>query len=183
MTSWILFWTYFRTVLFTLGGGYAILPVLQRAVVLERKWLSEESFLEIVTIAQSLPGALAVNCSILSGYRIRGVRGALAAALGSVLPSFLVIVLVGAYLYRYADHPVAERFFSGVRPAVVALIMYYGITMLRKVWGSPGRLILVGAFLAVYVMLRPSPIVLILASVFFGFFFAGRRGRGGETGP
>ncbi len=182
MTSWILFWTYFRIALFTLGGGYAILPVLQRTIVLQKKWVPEEEFHEIATIAQSLPGPLAVNCSILTGYRMRGLRGALAGALGSVLPSFLVIVLVGAYLYRFADHPIAERFFSGVRPAVVALILYYGISMLRKTWRSPGRLILIGSFLAVYVMLRPSPIILILASVFFGLFFADRTNKRRDSG-
>jgi len=107
---------------FTLGGGLAMIPLIEREVVERNGWVDGEEFLDLVGIAQSMPGAMAINLSTCVGYKVAGVRGAMSASLGAVLPPFLSILLAASFLLAVRDSPIVERFFEGVRPAVVALI-------------------------------------------------------------
>ncbi len=114
--------TFFRIGLFTIGGGYAMIPLIQQKVVDEKKWVSESELMDLMAVAQSCPGIFAVNISIFIGYKTRGVRGALLSTLGTALPSFIIILLVALFFAHFRDNVVVEKMFRGIRPAVVALI-------------------------------------------------------------
>ncbi len=116
------FATFFRMGLFTIGGGYAMIPLIEAEVVEKRQWVSNEEFLDLMAIAQSAPGVFAVNISIFIGYKLRGVKGSLVTALGTVLPSFLIILAIALFFQQFKEIPLVEHIFRGIRPAGVALI-------------------------------------------------------------
>ncbi len=113
---------FFKIGLFTIGGGYAMLPLIQDEVVEKQKWIEKEEFLDLVAIAQSAPGVFAVNISIFVGYKLKGIRGSLVTTFGAVLPSFLIILAIAIFFHTFSDNVYVERAFKGIRPAVVALI-------------------------------------------------------------
>lgn len=117
-----IFLSFFKIGFFTLGGGYAMLPFIEREVVVRRAWIGGGDFLDALALAQSLPGPVAVNTAVFVGYRIRGLRGSLAAMLGSVMPSFIVMILAAAFFAGIKDNPRAAAAFAGLRPAVAALV-------------------------------------------------------------
>ena len=119
---WDSFKTFFKIGIFTLGGGYAMIPLIEEEVVNKKRWVSKEEFLDLIAIAQSCPGVFAINIAIFIGYKLRKIRGALATALGTALPSFLIILLIAMFFHRFQDNPVVASIFRGIRPAVVALI-------------------------------------------------------------
>lgn len=116
------FGIFFKIGAFTIGGGYAMVPLIQDEIVEKRKWISKDDFIDLLAISQSAPGILAVNISIFIGYKLKGVKGSIVTALGTVLPSFLMILAIALFFHSFQDNPVVERIFKGVRPAVVALI-------------------------------------------------------------
>ena len=113
---------FFKIGAFTIGGGYAMVPLIENEIVNKRNWVAKEDFIDLLAIAQSAPGVLAVNISIFIGYRLRGIRGSLVTALGTILPSFLIILAIALFFHNFKENPVVERIFKGIRPAVVALI-------------------------------------------------------------
>ena len=117
-----LFWTYLKIGTFTLGGGYAMLPLIQREVVDRKGWIDEEEFLNMIALAQAAPGLIAVNSAIFIGWRVGGWRGVCGAVLGAVLPSFLIILAIAMVFQEWKEYPAVEAAFKGIRPAVVALI-------------------------------------------------------------
>lgn len=117
-----LFWTYLKIGTFTLGGGYAMLPLIQREVVDRQGWIDEEEFLNMIALAQAAPGLIAINSAIFIGWRIGGWRGVCGAVLGAVLPSFLIILAIAMVFSEWKELPAVEAAFKGIRPAVVALI-------------------------------------------------------------
>lgn len=118
-----LFISFFKIGVFTFGGGWAMIPLIEREVVDKQNWIKREDFVDALAIAQSLPGVLAVNISILIGNKLRGLKGCLMATLGTILPSFLIILAIAIWFVQTYDNPVVERIFKGIRPAVVALIV------------------------------------------------------------
>ena len=118
-----LFISFFKIGAFTFGGGWAMIPLIEREVVDKHNWIKREDFVDALAIAQSLPGVLAVNISILIGNKLRGLKGCLMATLGTILPSFLIILAIAIWFVQTYDNPVVERIFKGIRPAVVALIV------------------------------------------------------------
>ena len=120
-----LFATFFKIGAFTLGGGWAMISIMERELVDKRGWLAREDFLDLLAVAQSLPGILAVNISVAVGDSLRGRRGCLCAALGTILPSFLMILAIAIFLTPdlINNNPVLSAVFKGIRPAVVALII------------------------------------------------------------
>lgn len=118
-----LFISFFKIGAFTFGGGWAMIPLIEREVVDKQNWIKWEDFVDALAIAQSLPGVLAVNISILIGNKLRGLKGCLMATLGTILPSFLIILAIAIWFVQTYDNPVVERIFKGIRPAVVALIV------------------------------------------------------------
>lgn len=117
-----LFWTYLKIGTFTLGGGYAMLPLIQKEVVERKRWIDEAEFLNMIALAQAAPGLIAVNSAVFIGWRVYGWRGVIATVLGAVLPSFLIILAIAMVFQDFKDQPAVEAVFKGVRPAVVALI-------------------------------------------------------------
>lgn len=117
-----LFWTYLKIGTFTLGGGYAMIPLIQREVVDARRWIDEEEFLNMIALAQAAPGVIAVNSAIFIGWRCGGRKGVCGAVIGAILPSFLIILAIAMVFRNYQDQPAVEAIFKGIRPAVVALI-------------------------------------------------------------
>ena len=116
------FCIFFRIGLFTIGGGYAMVPLIETEIVEKQKWIKKEDFLDLLALAQTVPGIFAVNIAIFIGYKLRKLRGALAMTLGTVLPSFLIILSIALFFNQYQHLEVVERIFKGIRPAVVALI-------------------------------------------------------------
>ena len=119
---WQLFYTYLKIGTFTLGGGYAMLPLIQREVVDRKGWIDEEEFLNMIALAQAAPGLIAVNSAIFIGWRVGGWKGVAGAVLGAVLPSFVIILAIAMVFQDWKELPAVEAAFKGIRPAVVALI-------------------------------------------------------------
>ena len=117
-----LFCSFFKIGTFTIGGGYAMIPLMEQEIVDKRGWMSREEFLDQLALSQSMPGMLAVNMATGVGYRLKGLRGALSAILGNVLVPIVIIILLATVFRHFRDNVWVERFFMGVRPAVVALI-------------------------------------------------------------
>lgn len=122
---WKLFWSFLRIGGFTFGGGWAMISLIEREVVDNRQWIGREEFLDLLAVAQSLPGVMAVNVAVAVGDRLRGMRGSVCAALGNILPSFLIILTIAVFLTPdlIKNNPVVSAIFQGIRPAVVALII------------------------------------------------------------
>ena len=119
---WELFKIFFRIGAFTIGGGYAMVPLIEDEIVAKRKWIKAEDFLDLLAIAQSSPGILAVNIAIFVGYRLKGMKGSLVTSLGAILPSFLMILAIALFFQQFKSNVYVEKVFKGIRPAVVALI-------------------------------------------------------------
>ena len=116
------FGTFFKIGLFTIGGGYAMVPLIEEEIVKKKKWLNQEDFIDLLAISQSVPGVFAVNFSIFIGYKLKRFPGALALALGAILPSFLIILAIALFFHQFKEYEAVENIFKGIRPAVVALI-------------------------------------------------------------
>lgn len=179
---WDMFLTFFKIGAFTFGGGFAMIPIIQKEVVDNKNWVEEDEFMDTITIAQSAPGPIAVNSSIFIGYKIDGVVGALVCTLGTVLPSFIIILLIAKFFYQFKDNHVIEKIFSGIRPAVVALIFS---TVYRLVQGShfkySGLLIaLATALVIIFLNINPMYMVIIgaLGSVLINRF--GNKSKEGQ---
>ena len=127
-----LFITFFMIGLFTIGGGYAMIPLIEREVVERKGWISREDFLDLLAIAQSAPGVFAVNISIFIGYRMRKSIGSIFCALGTVLPSIIIILAIALFIGNYRDNQIVENVFKGIRPAVIALILTPTIRLASK---------------------------------------------------
>ena len=116
------FKTFFKIGIFTLGGGYAMIPLIEEEVVNRKKWVSKDEMLDLIAIAQSCPGVFAINIATFIGYKLRKTRGAICTTLGTALPSFLIILTIAMFFSQFKDNPVVATIFRGIRPAVVALI-------------------------------------------------------------
>lgn len=149
---------------FTIGGGYAMIPIIQREMM-QRKWLDEDEFPDIISLAQSAPGVLAVNMSIFAGHRMRGVKGSIAATLGAVLPSFLIILTIAMVFSNFQDNPVVISIFKGIRPAVVSLILVPMIRMARKNNRRWWEWCISAAALAGVAFLHFSPIYILMVTI------------------
>lgn len=158
-----MFITFFKIGAFTFGGGYAMIPIIQEEVVSKKKWVDEKEFLDVIAVAQGSPGPVAVNTSIYIGHSLKGFPGALAALLGTVLPSFLIILLIAMFFYQYRDNPILDKVFLGIAPAIVALIMsaVYKLTISSRL--GYNKLIISVVTILCIVFLDISPIYLIIA--------------------
>ena len=127
-----LFTTFFKIGAFTFGGGYAMIPLIQHEVTEKNKWITDEDILEIVAIAESTPGPIAINSATFVGYRVCGVLGSIAATLGMVIPSFLTMLCVFFVLHQFKDLPAVQYAFMGIRACVLALVIKALLSMYKK---------------------------------------------------
>lgn len=156
-----------------------MIPLIEREVVTKNKWLTDEEFLDIISIAQSAPGLIAVNVAIFIGHKVGGLKGSIIATVGSVLPPFIIILLVAALFTSIKDNQAVEAVFKGIRPAVVALIAVPVIRMAIK----NGITVLTGTIAVlttiIIAFLHVSPIWIILAAIIAGLLkaYAGEGGK------
>lgn len=162
---------FFKIGAFTIGGGYAMVPLIEDEIVTKRRWIAKEDFIDLLAIAQSAPGILAVNISIFIGYRLRGIRGSIVTALGTILPSFLIILAIALFFHNFKDNVYVERIFKGIRPAVVALIAAPTFSMAKsaKINRYTIWIPIVSALLIW--LLGFSPIWIIIAAGIGGYLF------------
>lgn len=176
-----IFWSFLKIGAFTFGGGYAMIPLIEAEMIRKRGWLSHEEFINQLTLAQSIPGPIALNTAVFVGYKTRGVKGALAALVGVVIPSFFIILLIALYFTDFKDNPTVAAAFKGMRPAVVALIAAPMINMARGMeWWKIG-VALVAA--VVIWLLGISPIAFIVLGAVVGIAWSFRpegADKGGE---
>ena len=147
VSLWQLFVTFFKTGLFTFGGGYAMISLLEEELVAHKKWITSEDMLDMLVIAESTPGVIAVNTATSVGYRVRGVLGAIIATLGVVLPSFLIITALTFFLNEFSDNRWYQAAFTGIQACVTILIVNAFVKLARQIertWFSV--LLLVAAF-------------------------------------
>lgn len=165
---WQLFAVFAKIGAFTIGGGYAMIPIIERELG-RRGWIPEEELPDIVALSQSAPGVMAVNISIFAGYRLRGVKGSIAATLGSVTPSFLIILAIAAFFSAFRDNPWVEKAFRGIRPVVVALIAVPMVNMARKACTTWWKWLIAAVTLLLVAFLGISPIYILLVVIVLGF--------------
>ena len=166
-----LFKTFFRIGLFTIGGGYAMIPLIEEEVANRHQWIKREEILDLIAIAQSCPGVFAINISIFVGYKLRRLRGALVSTLGTALPSFIIILLIAIFFRAFEDNRVVAAMFRGIRPAVVALIAVPTFRMAQSAhitWTNGW--IPVACALAIW-LLGVSPIYIIIIAGTAGFLY------------
>ncbi len=132
-----LFWSFFQIGLFSIGGGYAAIPLIQNQVVEINRWITMTQFTDLITIAEMTPGPIAINSSTFVGTQIAGLPGALVATLGCVLPSSIIVLTLAYFYYKYKNLTLVQGVLSGLRPAVVALIASAGLSILiLAFWGN-----------------------------------------------
>ena len=167
---WTLFITFVRIGAFTIGGGYAMLPLIQRDVV-DRGWMSKEEFIDLFAVAQSLPGVFAVNISIFVGYKLKKLTGSVICALGTILPSFLIILAIALFFTQFRENEWVEKAFKGLRPAVVALIAVPVITTARSL-RLRGWVLVIPVVVALSIwLLSLSPVYIIIVAAAGGLYY------------
>ena len=168
---WESFTTFFRIGLVTQGSGYAMIPLIEKEVVNKHKWVEKEEMLDLIAIAQSCPGVFAINIAIFIGYKLRKLRGAIATALGTALPSFLIILAIAIFFKQFEDNKVVAAIFRGIRPAVVALIAVPTFRLGQRAQLNKFTIwIPVVCALAIWA-LGVSPIYIIIVAGFAGYIY------------
>jgi chromate transporter len=163
-----LFRTFFKIGAFVFGGGYAMIPLIQQEVVTNHNWMSEEDFVDMLAVTQSAPGPVAVNAAVFIGYKLGGLTGAIAALSGTIIPSFTIILFLATFLSAQSNYYYLNRFFEGVRPAVVALILGVGLKTGRKVISSFCGFLLGTIALVLLLVLHLHPFLLIMLGALAG---------------
>lgn len=166
-----LFTTFFKIGAFTLGGGYAMIPVIEMEVVDKNAWIKKDEYLDLIAIAQSCPGVFAANIATFIGYKIKGEKGALCTTLGAVLPSFFIILLIAMVFHQFMEIRWIAAMFNGIRPAVVALIAVptFNLAKSAKIHLGNCWIPIAGALLIS--ALDVNPIWIIIASGVGGYIY------------
>ncbi len=171
-----LFYIFFKIGAFTFGGGYAMLPLIQREIVETQHWLEEEEFLDIIAIVQTIPGAIAVNSSVFIGYKLSGIIGAIFATLGAIIPSFVVILLIATFFANIQDAKLVQAIFSGIRPAVASLIFIAAFKLGRVLNRNLFNILIISLSIIAIAILDIHPILVIISAGTLGLI----RKMGGE---
>ena len=167
-----IFLSFFRVGAFTIGGGYAMIPLMQRELVERHHWLTDEEFLDQVALSQAMPGVFAVNMATVVGQRLRGFRGALTAIVGNIVMPIVFILLLAVFFRAFRDNVIVSRIFLGLRPAVVALIAAPVFTLARsaKVTWSTVWIPILSALLIW--LLGVNPVLVVLAAALLGYLYS-----------
>lgn len=176
-----LFWSFLKIGLFSFGGGYAAMPLIQEQVVSSHDWLSMAEFTDLITISQMTPGPIAINSATFVGIKIAGIPGALVSTIGCILPSCIIVMLIAKLYLKYRTVNMLQSVLNSLRPAVVAMIASAGISVLiTAFWGSAELISLAGTnwilviiFAACVVLLRKFRMNPILVMVLAGIVKAG----------
>ena len=172
-----LFFTFCRIGGLTFGGGYAMLPMIQKEIVEEKKWATEEEVLDYYAVGQCTPGIIAVNTATFIGYKVQGIIGAIVATLGVVFPSLIIITIIAALLKNFASYAIIQHAFSGIRVVVIALIISAILKLAKtSIKNSITLIIAILAFISV-AFVNLSPIYIVVAAAFVGLISKLIRGR------
>jgi len=165
-----LFVSFLKVGAFAFGGGYAMIPLISEEVVTYRGWLEMEEFIDVIAISQGTPGPIAINSATFVGFKVAGVIGSITATLGVVLPSFVIMMVLGRLFLRYKEVPVVKHMLSGIRPVVVALILAAAFSVLpNSITGIVPAIVAAVVIIAI-VVFDVDPILLLVLSGVMGFF-------------
>lgn len=169
VSLWEIFWIFAKIGAFTIGGGIPMIVAIKKELM-ERKWLNDEDFVDIITLAQTAPGLFAVNIAILTGHRLRGTKGSVVATVASCLPPFLIILLVAMFFTSFKDNEYVIKAFKGIRPVVVALIGIPMIDMLKATKMRWWSWIIVISSMLLVCFLSVSPIYILICVIVMATF-------------
>ncbi len=170
-----LFCSFLKIGVFTFGGGYAMIPIIQAEVITRKGWIKEQEFLDLLTLAQSAPGPISLNTAVFVGYKMYGYRGALSSLLGVVLPSFTILLFVAIFFSQIRENPIVDAAFRGMQPIVVAIML---APILGFTKGMHWSMIAVAAAITLAIWhFGFSPIYLLIAGAAVGLLWAAARGE------
>lgn len=171
-----LFWTFCKIGALTFGGGYAMLPLIQREIVENKKWSTEKGILDYYAVGQCTPGVIAVNTATFIGYKLKGIIGGIVATLGVIFPSIVIILIIATFLQNFADLAIVQSAFAGIRVAVVALIITTVVKLIKSsIKDYLGVIIAIIAFV-ISAFIGLSPVYVVIAAALTGFISKGLRG-------
>lgn len=166
-----LFLSIFKIGTFTFGGGYAMIPLIEEEVVVNKGWISKEEFWDILVVSQSLPGALAVNTSVFLGYKIGGFIGAMVALLAVILPSFLIILIIAVFFMKFRDNYYVNAAFKGITAAVPMLVLIGAISLSKGLEKNIRTLITIIIGIIALAFFNIHPVLVIIISGLYGVIF------------
>ncbi|MBU5675525.1 chromate transporter [Alkaliphilus sp. MSJ-5] len=167
-----MFFSFFKIGAFTFGGGYAMIPLIEKEVVETKKWISKEEFTDILVISQSFPGALPVNSSLFIGYKLGGVVGAIIALLGVIIPSFLIILTIAISFAHFRDNPAVDNVFKGITGAVPVLVLLAVKSLSKSVKKNTVNIMITVICVISIVVFDIHPVIMIFLSALYGIFFS-----------
>ena len=166
-----IFFEFFKIGLFTFGGGYAMIPLIEKEIVNKYQWLTTQQFIDLVAIAEMTPGPFAVNSATFVGYKVARFWGAAAATLGVVLPSFLIILLISTVFFSFKDNNIVQAAFKGLRPAVLSLIIVAALTVGKvSIYDAKSVVVVIFVVAAVW-FFKINPILALIISGTAGIIF------------
>ena len=171
VSLWKIFWIFAKIGAFTIGGGIPMIAAIKSELT-KRKWLKDEDFLDIITIAQTAPGLFAANIAILTGHKLRGTKGSIVATVASCLPPFLIILLIAIFFTDFKDNEYVIRAFKGIRPVVVSLIAVPMIDMIRATKMRWWSWMIVIASMTLVCFLKVSPIYILICVMVVAMFIS-----------
>ena len=182
-----LFLTFAKIGAFTFGGGYAMISMIDHACVEEKKWITHEELMDMTVVAESTPGPIAINCATFTGYKIAGLPGAIAATIGMIVPSFVIIYMISMFLDNFLELTIVANAFRGIKIAVGLLILDAGINMAKKAKKTRMTKIIIPtacvAMLAVHIFswnISPISLMITAGAVSLAIFAMGERKGGGD---
>lgn len=169
-----MFKSFFKIGAFTFGGGYAMIPLIQKEVVNKQGWLTEDEFMDALIVAQSLPGVMSINCTTYIGYKISKLRGAIIALLGTALPSILIILSIAMFFMNFRHNYYVNLAFLGISAAVPMLILSGVLSLSKSLKKTTINIIVMALAVIALTVFNINPIVVIIAGGIYGVLYYGR---------
>lgn len=169
--NWELFKSFFKIGMFTFGGGFAMIPLIEKEIVENKNWLTDNEIIQLFAVSQSIPGAIAINTSTLVGYKINKRLGAICATIGVILPSFIIILLIATMMSGISENVYVEAGFKGIGAAVILLIFHAAKKIYNSFETAPYSIIIMLVTILIVTFTNVSPIFMIIAGGLYGLFF------------
>lgn len=163
-----IFWSFFKIGPVTFGGGYAMIPMIEREVVTNKQWVKAQDLTDVFAVAESVPGSIAINSATFIGYRIAGIGGAIAAMSGMMIPTFFIVIGLSISFLYFKDNPKVEAAFVGIRPAIVALIVFAGFKIGKTAIFDKTTLVTVSVSILLLLFLHIHPVLVIISGALVG---------------
>lgn len=171
----VMFFSFFKIGAFTFGGGYAMIPLIEKEVVESKRWISKDDFTDILVISQSFPGALPVNSSLFIGYKLGGVLGAIVALLGVIIPSFLIILTIATFFMRFRDNYIVDNVFKGIAGAVPVLVLIAVRSLSKSVKKNTINILITIICVVSITVFNVHPVIMIFIAAIYGIIFLGKQ--------